>query len=150
MANITLNIGRSIVMDEVAKLTDYVGSKSTESGEGVRERVLATDAALRDMQRFATDALTVIRERLKNMIASCSITNETYVITLDVSKSFNTDMLDEVMCSLESFMVNQIAGQWFRISNKGEANEYLTAAAEFLTAAERMLYSRKRPTLPSD
>ncbi len=73
-----------------------------------------------------------------------------YVAVLEVSKSFDKGLTDNVQSALRNFFIASIIGQWFKFANKGEASEYFTQAGEMMDGAERLLYSRKKPTRPSD
>lgn len=151
MSEVTIMIDQDGVWNEVAKLTDYVGAKSTaDGGEDVRERVLITDGVIQDMSGLWTSALAAALERLKTMYAGSSISElGDSQLRFEVSKAFDTIHLNEVKVCLKNYLIKAITGQWFKIANKKEADSYLAEAEEYLTGAERLLYSRKRPTLPS-
>lgn len=73
-----------------------------------------------------------------------------YVAVLEVSKSFDKELTASVQSSLQNFFIASIIGQWFKFANKGEASDYFKQAGEWMNGAERLLYSRKKPTAPSD
>ena len=69
---------------------------------------------------------------------------------LEVSKSFDKELTSNVQSALRNFFITSIIGQWFKLANKGEATDYFNQAGEMMDGAERLLYSRKKPTRPSD
>ncbi len=150
METIKINIEKQYVYTEVAKATDYVGSKLEEPNDTARDRILASDEELNDMERFWAESIAALTDRLKEMVVSDEKGADGYKLTLEVSRSFDKALTPSVESALRSYFIASIIGQWFKFANKGEAADYLTQAAEMVESAERLLYSRKRPTLPSD
>lgn len=155
METITIRIIQADVYEEVAKATDYTGSKLIDGDEGARDRILASDDDLTELGRFWDETALAVNESLKEMLVSgnagATISGEKgYEAVLEVSKSFDKTLTVSVETALRSFFVASIVGQWFKFANKGEAADYFTQAADILNTAERLLYSRRRPTLPTD
>ena len=73
-----------------------------------------------------------------------------YEAVIEVSKSFDKGLKDNVQSALRNFFIFSIIAQWFKLANKEEATNYFEQAGEMMTGAERLLYSRRRPTRPSD
>lgn len=154
METIDIRIVRDEVYEEVAKATDYTGSKLMDGDETARDRILAADADLTELSRFWEEAVTATNENLKEMLISGTTVTEgsivAYKATIEVSKSFDKKLKDSVQSTLRSFFIASIIGQWFKFANKGEANDYFNQAAEQMIAAERLLYSRRKPVRPQD
>lgn len=177
METITVQIFKDDVYEEVAKATDYTGAKLIDGDEKARDRILATDSELSDLGRFWEEAVLATNERLKQMLMSGTTkevqvfpvfpaedmevkeqmtnpipipTKTAYVAKLEVSKSFDKELTDNVQSALRNFFITSIIGQWFKFANKGEATDYFNQASEMMDGAERLLYSRKKPTRPSD
>ena len=156
METITVQIFKDDVYEEVAKATDYTGAKLIDGDEGARDRILATDSDLSDLGRFWEESVLATNERLKEMIVSGATKQIPVTITLQSkeveaqSKSFDKGMKDNVQSALRNFFIASIIAQWFKLANKGEAADYFNQAGEMMDGAERLLYSRKIPTRPSD
>lgn len=181
METITIQVIQEDVYDEVAKATDYTGSKLIDGDEGARDRILAADDDLASLSRFWEESVLATNENLKEMLVSGRTkTIQTAVITpksptngeapqadnpaiivpaigkigyeavIEVSKSFDKVLTASVQSTLRSFFIASIIGQWFKFANKGEAKDYFSQAAEMMETAERLLYSRKKPTRPTD
>lgn len=177
METIEITIYKDDVYEEVAKATDYTGAKLIDGDASARDRILATDSDLSDLSRFWEEAVLATNERLKEMLVSGTtkqvtqyaeaVPKETqtqafpidpipikirtaYVAKLEVSKSFDKELTQSVQSTLRNFFIFSIIGQWFKLANKGEAADNFTQAGEMMTAAERLLYSRKKPTRPQD
>lgn len=179
METITIQIFKNDVYEEVAKATDYTGAKLIDGDEKARDRILATDSELSDLGRFWDESVLATNERLKEMLVSgattqvsvpltaserteaaeqtmpplrppLTILKTAYVAKLEVSKSFDKQLTANVQSALRNFFITSIIGQWFKFANKGEATDYFKQASELMDGAERLLYSRKKPTRPSD
>lgn len=167
METITIHIYKDDVYEEVAKATDYTGSKLIDGDEGARDRILAADDDLAELGRFWEESVTAVNENFKEMLVSGSmknvqtaqalvqsgvsvfVTKPAYEAVIEVSLAFDKALTASVQSTLRSFFIASIIGQWFKFANKGEAADYFTQAAEMLDTAERMLYSRKRPKRPT-
>ncbi len=178
METITVQIFEDDVYKEVAKATDYTGAKLIDGDEKARDRILATDNELSDLGRFWEESVLATNERLKEMLVSgttkqvalAPVTSEqtsttaeqamtplssiilktVYEAVLEVSKAFDKKLTANVQSALRNFFITSIIGQWFKFANKGEATDYFNQASEMMDGAERLLYSRKKPTRPSD
>lgn len=166
METITIRIYKDDVYGEVAKATDYTGAKLIDGDEKARDRIMATDSELSDLGRFWEEAVLATNERLKEMIVSGStktvivppsasertppLMKTAYEAVLEVSKAFDKELTSNVEAALRNFFITSIIGQWFKLANKGEADDYFNQANGMMNGAERLLYSRKRPTRPSD
>lgn len=178
METITIQVFKDDVYEEVAKATDYTGAKLIDGDEKARDRILATDNELSDLGRFWEESVLATNERLKEMLVSGTtkdvqvstdiwgtkdlarpniglpfkpvIMRTAYEAVLEVSKSFDKELTSNVQSSLRNFFITSIIGQWFKLANKGEATDYFNQAGEMMDGAERLLYSRKKPTRPSD
>lgn len=181
METITIQIIQSDVYEEVAKATDYTGSKLIDGDENARDRILAADDDLAELGRFWEESVLATNENLKEMLVSgrtkriASATIDPiypvlptdnpatqadavipavgkigYEAVIEVSKSFDKVLTASVQSTLRSFFIASIIGQWFKFANKGEANDYFTQAADMMETAERLLYSRRKPTRPTD
>ncbi len=161
METITVHVFQDEVYDEVAKVTDYTGAKLIDADAKARDRILATDNDLSDLSRFWEESVLVANERFKEMLVSgatmdyANIGTEqrkrlNYEAVIEVSKSFDKGLKDNVQSALRNFFIFSIIAQWFKLANKEEATNYFEQAGEMMTGAERLLYSRRRPTRPSD
>ena len=187
METITIQIFQDDVYEEVAKATDYTGSKLIDGDESARDRIPAADDDLAELSRFWEESVLATNENLKEMLVSgrtklistITIIDPTptppiistqsenanalppvlppvtlgktgYEAVIEVSKSFDKVLTASVQSTLRSFFIASIIGQWFKFANKGEAKDYFTQAADMMETAERLLYSRRKPTRPTD
>lgn len=149
MERISLKVIKEDVYREVAKATDYTGSKMIDGDENARDRILAGDEDLAELGRMWDEAAMTSNERFKEMLLSIDNSSECYAIELEVSRSFDRVLVRNIEACLRSFFISSIIGQWFKYTNKSEAEGYFNQAGEMLMGAERLLYSRRRPRRPS-
>lgn len=155
METITITVSQRDVYGEVAKATDYTGSKLIDGDEGARDRILAVDDDFKELGRFWDETVAAAEEWLKQMLVSGqTLTTDDgdrqYDMNIEVSKAWDATLHGSVESTLRSYFIASIIGQWFKFANKGEAKEYLASAGEMLQNVERLLYARKRPSLPTD
>ncbi len=146
--SITVTLNKADIDDEVAKATDYTGSKLINGDELARQRILMSDEDQKTLTRFWHEAIAVISERLKEIVNSISENESGVQVTLIVSKAYDTALNASVESNLRSYAIAFIVGQWFKFCNKDEATSYLAQATSLLENAERILYSRRRPKPP--
>lgn len=145
METITLSVDKSAVYEEVAKATDYTGSKMTED-EDARDRILSTDEDLKTFSRFWEEAAAVAQDRMKRIYISGSAPREdTYTMTLEVSKAFNKELVPSIEVSLRSYFILSILGKWYKFTNKREVSDCFTEAGEMIEDVMRKLYTRMAP-----
>lgn len=162
METITIHVAREDVYAEVAKATDYTGTKMSDADENARDRILAVDEDFAELGRFWEEAVTACNESLKELLvrgATRLKANGTtgkgeghyeYEAVIEVSLSFDKALTGSVESAIRSYFISAIIGQWFKFANKAEADDYFNTGAEQITAAERLLYSRRKPSVPRD
>lgn len=144
MATITLNIKRQDVYTEVDKTTDYTGSKLQDGDENARDRILASEADMKNLSRFWEEACATANERLKEMVEQSSLPHaEDYSVTLKVSVAYDTVLTPSVEATLRTFFITFITGKWYIFANKGESKDYFAEASLLMEDIRRKLYSRK-------
>ena len=152
MVNITLNVNKVYVYDEVAKTTTYAGIKM-QGDESAYERIFTTDADRMMLERFWTEACSATTEQLKQFIVKVSSHPEShgvelgnnYVAELEMSSSFDTSLTDSIQSSLFSFFVSYIVSKWYKFTNKTEADGYALEATNMMDDVMRKIYHRKKP-----
>lgn len=70
METIEIKIFQADVYEEVAKATDYTGSKLAEGDEGARDRILITDDDLDELGRMWEESVVEVNENFKEMLVS--------------------------------------------------------------------------------
>lgn len=151
--NITINILKSSMLNEVGKLTAYVGAKNTdEKGVNTYDKVFATndDAVL--LERFWREAKSDITDKLSRHIITpekpITITDddvdttEQYQIELHLPDNYNTAMIAPLNDEIYNYMANTIISKWFGITNRGDEERYSSYAANSLAKIHSYLLRR--------
>ena len=152
METITVRVYQDDVYEEVAKATDYTGSKLTDADEDARDRILAGDDDLAELGRFWEESAQAVNENFKEILLSGETGGErrAYTGVFEVSRAFDKVLTGSVESVIRSFFIASVIGQWFKFANKQEASDYMVQAGDLLTAAERLIYSRRKPSVPRD
>lgn len=151
--DVILTIKKAVVYDEVAKLTGYVGAKTIEDSGKAYDRVFTTDDDRLMLERFWREAIGAITDEVKRFITTVSSPSnsqsvditEVWETTLNMPSSFDDNLTGSINSSLLSYAVNSIAGKWFAITNKEEADRYSTLAIADGNETKSKLYYRKKP-----
>lgn len=151
--DVILTIKKAVVYDEVAKLTGYVGAKTIEDSGKAYDRVFTTDDDRLMLERFWRESIGAITDEVKRFITTVSSPSnsqsvditEVWETTLNMPSSFDDNLTGSINSSLLSYAVNSIAGKWFAITNKEEADRYSTLAIADGNETKSKLYYRKKP-----
>lgn len=165
MRQITIDIEKAYVLDEVAKLSSYAGAKLIEADPGAVDRIMATDADLETMDRFWDETISALEERLKDHLvksefvygggeadtAEGTTTQEadTQRMTLSVGTRMSGAIEDSLRKSMQGYCIGSMAAMWYALANKDGVEEQLQKLNEKLMSSLYVIYSRKRPEKPA-
>lgn len=154
METITIKVRQDDVYEEVAKATDYTGAKLVNTDGDARDRIMAADDDLANLGRFWEESVSAANENMKEMLVSGKTTDmdgqKGYEAEIEVSKAFDKALTESVESTIRSYFIASIIAQWFKFANKNEAKDYFVQASDMMEAAERLLYSRRKPKRPTD
>ena len=164
MRQITIDIEKAYVLDEVAKLSSYAGAKLIEADPGAVDRIMATDADLETMDRFWDETISALEERLKDHLVKSEFvyvgdgttdtaddtTHEadTQRMTLSVGTRMSEAIEDSLRKSMQGYCIGSMAAMWYALANKDGVEEQLQKLNEKLMSSLYVIYSRKRPEKP--
>ena len=164
MRQITIDIEKAYVLDEVAKLSSYAGAKLIEADPGAVDRIMATDADLETMDRFWDETISALEERLKDHLvksefvyggteadaADGTTTQEadTQRMTLSVGTRMSEAIEGSLRKSIQGYCISSMAEMWYALANKDGVEEQLQKLNEKLKSSLYTIYSRKRPEKP--
>lgn len=69
-------------------------------------------------------------------------------LSLEMPSNYNLSAADNLGASLHQYLVNRTIAEWFYITNKADAADYASLAAEALEKARRAVFKRQRPIRP--
>ena len=68
------------------------------------------------------------------------------ILSLNMPPNYNNASNDTISTALHQYLVNSAIGDWFTITNKNDASDYITLAAANLEQLREALNKRMRPT----
>lgn len=70
-------------------------------------------------------------------------------LAFELPSNYNNSSADALGNGIHSYLVDMALGDWFSITNKEDAQDYISHASVSLENVKRALYKRSRPTRPS-
>jgi|GEM_PF-277214 len=70
------------------------------------------------------------------------------VLGFRLPSNYNSASADSLGNGIHSYLVDMILGEWFTITNKDDAKDYMAHTAISLEVVKRALYKRSRPVRP--
>lgn len=67
-------------------------------------------------------------------------------LSLNMPPNYNNASNDTISTALHQYLVNSAIGDWFTITNKNDASDYITLAAANLEQLREAVNKRMRPT----
>lgn len=148
MKKLILSVNKADVYNEVAKTTSYTGAKM-ENDATAYTRIFTTEEDKDILERFWNESKNSVAGDLKKLLNEEKEENGTYTLTLEVSSSFDDNLIVSMQRSLFSFFVMSIVSKWYIFTNKKEAESYATSALGDMEDVMRKAYYKKRPTRPT-
>ena len=133
------------------------GKKSYEAASNMQ----ASDDAENSYQirRSLANAFAMLKSLLGEYLAEDKTTSNNLinseidadgelVLAFDLPSNYNNASADSLGNSIHAYLVDMALGEWFVITNREEANDYISHAAISLENVKRALYKRSRPERP--
>lgn len=70
-------------------------------------------------------------------------------LAFELPSNYNNSSADALGNGIHSYLVDMALGDWFSITNKEDAQDYISHASVSLENVKRALYKRARPTRPT-
>ena len=144
----TFTITKSLVLEEVAMQTAYVGAKTIQGDKTAYEQIFTTTDDYSKLERFWNEAISFTSGALKKYITGVT-GMDTLTITLDLPARYDTAQNDSVRKSLFSYFVNYITSKWMAIASRTDAEYYEKYANENMTDVLSKIFSIKKPIKPT-
>lgn len=156
MATITVNIqvSKQRVMDEVAKTTAYIGSKSvSDQDPGAYDRIATTDANREQLDRYwmeACSGASLLLDHWMVSVTSQVLTHHPelgndYRAVLSMPTNWPSQYQTTLHEALTSYMVNYIVSKWLLVTMPTQAEAYAALASGSAGQVEQIMLLRKRP-----
>lgn len=156
-STITVTLYMSELIYDVQNKT-YLTGRSRDTGSNHEEvanmQANDDDENLNQVLRSIQNAYALIKTKLSEYIVSNQSTSnnelidgevEEIVLTLTVPTNFNHATTDSISSALHQYIVNMSVGDWFTITNKNDAADYVTLATANLEQVRESINKRVRP-----
>ena len=145
MADITIQIDKQEVYEEVSKVTAYIGGKNVDAnGKTLYEQVFVTDADKEMIDSFFSSATSNVATALEHTLKDMETNDIGFILTLRMPGNFMTTMEKPLTESIIEYIENSIVAAWCDITKKDEES-YATNASALLQQINAMQYLRQRP-----
>jgi hypothetical protein len=153
---VTIQISKARVLDEVAKTTEYIGSKAVNKEDpDAYERIAVTDANREQLDRYWMESCSEVTKMLDHWVTSVrsqmlshhpEISSAyDYKVVLGLPTNWNSAYESVLKELVMSYMVNMIVAKWLLLTNKNDAQEHATLASGAQRQIMQVLLIRKRP-----
>lgn len=144
MADISIQIDKTEVYEDVAKVTAYIGGKNVDAnGKSFFDQVFVTEADNEMIDGFWAEATSNASTALHHSLKSFSL-NDDAVITLQLPGNFKKSILNALSQNIKDYIENSIIAAWCAVVKKDEES-YATKATALLQQISAMQYLRQRP-----
>lgn len=145
MADITIQIDKQEVYEEVSKVTAYIGGKNVDAkGKTLYDQVFVTDADKEMIDSFFSSATSNVATALEHTLKDMVTNDISFNLTLRMPGNFRITMEKPLTESIIEYIENSIVAAWCDITKKDEES-YATKASALLQQINAMQYLRQRP-----
>ena len=145
MADITIQIDKQEVYEEVSKVTAYIGGKNVDAnGKTLYDQVFVTDADKEMIDSFFSSATNNVATALEHTLKDMETNDIGFILTLRMPGNFRKTMEKPLTESIIEYIENSIVAEWCDITKKDEES-YATNASALLQQINAMQYLRQRP-----
>lgn len=142
---ITINIDKQSVFDEVNKTSGYIGAKSQDLAQ--YDRTALVQANDEQLDRFWDEACSLATTTLAQWLMSDGSDDDHYNVVLRPSAAWNNALQSSVEMSLKGYLVNSILAKWLMIVGSTQVDGYAKLASSQLADVEVKMYQLTAPTL---
>ncbi len=121
-------------------------SDDTENSYQIR-RSLAN--AYSSLKSLLGEYLSEDKSTSDNLIVSEIDNDGALVLAFELPSNYNNASADSLGNGIHSYLVDMALADWFTITNKDDADTYISHSAVSLETVKRALYKRSRPERPT-
>ena len=154
---LTITLYKSELLYDVENKTYLTGrsrSNGTNHEEVANMQASEDDENRNQILRSFTNALGNLRTKLSEYLSLTTTSSddalmsdeENISLALSMPSNYNKNTVDAITGALHQYFVNTAVGDWFAITNKADAADYVAQAAANLEALREALNKRSRPT----
>lgn len=156
--SITITLYLSEIVYDVQNKT-YLTGRSRKTGENHEEvanmQANDDDEDANQILRSVGNAFATLKTKLGEYLVESGTTannlllnlntSSTLTVVLQMPSNFNQATNDTISAALHQYLVNSAIGEWFTITNKADASDYVTLAAANMEEVREAINKRVRP-----
>jgi hypothetical protein len=156
--SITITLYLSEIVYDVQNKT-YLTGRSRKTGENHEEvanmQANDDDEDANQILRSVGNAFATLKTKLSEYLVESGTTannlllnlntSSTLTVALQMPSNFNAATNDTIGAALHQYLVNSAIGEWFTITNKADASDYVSLAAANLEEVREAINKRVRP-----
>lgn len=156
---VTITLYMSEILYDVQNKTYLTGRSRGAEKEKTHEQVSHMQASddeedLNQILRSIGNAYAALKTKLSEYVDECKVTGDniqidestkTLVVYLLMPSNFNMASTDAIGKQLHQFVVNMTIGDWFNVTNKTDADEYVKMATVNIEQIREAINKRIRP-----
>lgn len=154
---LTITLFMSEILYEVMNKTHLTG-RSRETGNNHEEvanmKANEDEENINQLLRSIGDAFATLKTKLAEYLAETGTTanniqleqNSELKVALSMPTNYNDSTREALSAAMHKFIVNKTISEWFTITNKSDAADYVSLAAENVEAIREAVNKRTRPS----
>lgn len=162
--NLAVTLQVKEIMFDVMNKAYLTGQAREASGKGYEEasNMQASEDAENSYQlrRSLANAFSTLKSLLGEYLDESTTTTSNLVqkeidndgvlsLAFKLPSNYNNASADSLGNGIHSYLVDMTLSEWFTITNKEDAKDYIDHSAASLEIVKRALYKRSRPTRPT-
>ncbi|MCM1356434.1 MAG: hypothetical protein NC212_08525 [Staphylococcus sp.] len=137
---------------EAEKTKDYESASNMQASEDEEDsyqlrRSLAN--AFSSLKSLLGEYLDEDKTTTNNLIDKAIDDDGQLTLAFRLPSNYNNASADSLGKGIHAYLVDMVLSEWFTITNKNDAQDYVNHAASSLEIVKRALYKRSRPNRPS-
>lgn len=157
MKEITLNVSKVLVYNEVKKSASYQASKLIDKDPTAYDRLLPTDSSRELLERYWREAVNAliggmrgyIKEHPTLSVGRAVELGENFVVKLSVSTRFDDGAIPAIEAGIHSYLTMAVLSEWYRTSYPEGSAPAAEEASTHLSAMLKKLHYKRPPVAPT-
>ena len=153
----TIKLKLSEILYDIDNKTSIAGEalRGADNHKAASQMQTSADEWSRNqVMRSVTNAYTNLRTKLSEYLSIADGTEDNWQISpdtvwltfaLSLPLNFNFDSVSALRMALHRYIVDYAIGDWYMLTNKGDASAYYTLAESDLAGVDDALHKRVRP-----
>ena len=144
MKNLTIEVKKADVLNEVSLATAYIGVKG-DKPETAFHKVATLDSDNELLSRLWTRMAGIVQDKFKCFITTSDFTADHLKIDMELSNAYDDSLSESVKNDIFSAITAGITAKWMGFSSSQKASEWEISASQSIASAFAKLCHRRKP-----